>query len=534
MRRLTAVVLGAALAAATWAEDGAPAPPKPDLAALLAAVRDADGERRDAAVAAVLGLDPKADDVASALAAGLPRPAARPGWQVLAARDEVGVDRPYHLYVPKSAAESATPAPLLVDLHGGVGRPVFIPEEQFAQYRDTWTELADRHGFVVAMPLGRADCTWWSAAGAGHVRATVRDARRRVAVDGDRIVATGFSDGGSGCWYLTMASPDPFAAFLPMNGHPVVASRASGAQLYLENAVATPLFAAMTQDDGLYPAASVLPHVQALFDLKAQVHLVSYPTGGHTPSYFDDQKEAFVKFALSARRDVSPDAVEWRTADAALGRFRWIEVDELGPGDGDAAAVPDVQVTTRPGRVTLGFRIDQKHAGTGVAVEGVMDDTPAKRAGLLAGDVIVGIDGKPTGDAAALRRALDAKAAGDEVKVSVRRGDADVALTARIDPFVPAPSYERAKPASRVVARRTGNVVDVTTRGVRRFRVLVHPGDFDLSQEVEVRVNGTTRSRSKVEPDLKTMLRRYAADADDRRVVLAEIAVTIPAAAGAR
>lgn len=510
-------------------------PPPSPLARALAATRSAGHESREAAIMGVLALKPTVSDIVDAIDAGLPRPTSKTGWHVRAARDAVGTERPYHVYVPKAALEhdeESSGAPLLIDMHGGVSRKEFISEEDFKRFRGSWNELADEYGFVVAMPLGRGDCTWWSDAGVAHVRATIRDVKRLVAIDDDRLAGTGFSDGGTGSYYLAMVGPDPFAGLLPMNGHPVVASRASERQLYLENARATPLFVAMTQDDQLYPGKSVLPHVQALFDLNASVKLVSYPTGGHTPSYFEDQGPAFARFIVGTVREPLLDDFEWRTAESALGRFRWLEIDELGPAAGDAPAVESVNVMTRPGRVRLGFNIGPGTDGSGVNVAGIQDGSTAATIGLKVGDAIVALDGKPTLSIPALRAVLGAKGFGEPVSVEVRRGETGgtVTLTGEIAPFIPKASYIRDKPTARVAVRRNGQVIDVTSRNVRAFRVLVSPDMFDLSAEIDVRVNGTSIVKTKPTVDVAALVRRYATDADNGRLFPAEITVRVPAA----
>lgn len=69
-----------------------------------------------------------------------------------------------------------------------------------------------------------------------------------------------------------------------------------------------------------------------------------------------------------------------------MGRGRLgVQVQDLNPGLGDALGVPD---------------------GEGVLVIEVLDDTPAKRAGLKAGDVITRVGDASVGDAESLRRAL--------------------------------------------------------------------------------------------------------------------------------
>ena len=71
---------------------------------------------------------------------------------------------------------------------------------------------------------------------------------------------------------------------------------------------------------------------------------------------------------MSTEREALPDEIPWWCADTALGRIGWIAVERIGPGAGDADALPDLNVESRPGRVRLGVGVDQTFAGPGVRV----------------------------------------------------------------------------------------------------------------------------------------------------------------------
>jgi hypothetical protein len=408
-------------------------------------------------------------------------------------------------------------------MHGGVSRPDYVRAE--GEIGTMWIESADETPFIVAVPLARKDCTWWSEAGVGHVRAVIRETKRRAAVDDDAIVGTGFSDGGSGCYHLAMVAPDPFAAFLPMNGHPGVSAFASGKQVYLRNMQRTPQFVAMTQDDQLYPATSVMPHLDLAMKAGASIRLVSYESGGHRPVYFADQQTAFVRFLTDTPRDPHPQEIDWWCAEPC--RVAWIEILELGAAAGDAEALPDPNVMSTPGRVRLGFNVDRAHEGPGVLVASVIEDTTAKKIGLLAGDVLVRLDETAVGTLQDLIAALGKKQYGQPVKVVVRREQKEVTLAGRIPPFQARPSYARKNPTARLSLRAEGNRIEITSRHVRRFRLHLTPSLFEAGP-VEVIVNGR-QAESVIEPaPLPDLLRRYAAGADSGRVFTRVLQVSLP------
>jgi len=480
---------------------------------------------RDAAVRAVLALEPDRAAVVQRLKKGVPVPLGlAPGWHLIAVLAEDGQTRPCQIYIPKTLP--AEPVPLLVHMHGGVGRADFGRTKGRVGYGGMlWPKVAEEHKLVVVFPEARADCAWWTDPGVGHLRACIREAKRLANIDDDAIVGTGFSDGGSGCYYLAMAAPDPFAAFLPMNGHPAVAASASKKQLYLHNLKLAPLFVAMTSDDQLYPAKSVLPHLLPALALGANMHLVNYPTGGHRPVYFKEQLGAFVRFIADTPRDAAPTELEWRCAARRTARCRWVEIEKIGASEGDATAPPDLNVMSTPGRIRLGVRVDVNHV-QGVRFEAVVAGSVAASMGMKDGDILLELDGKPVPDLGALRSLLGKKAYGDLVTARVRRGETELPLEGRFPAFRSKPYYSRAKPTAWISVSVEGQTIQVTSRNVRRFKLHLSPDLFG-DQPVVVRVNGRAQPAKTMAVDLERILTRYAHDADAGRVFTREVTVEV-------
>jgi predicted esterase len=84
------------------------------------------------------------------------------------------------------------------------------------------------------------------------------------------------------------------------------------------------------------------------------------------------------------------------------------------------------------------------------------------------------------------------------------------------------------QPWGRVELEREGNTVRATTRGVRRFRLLLSPDEFDLARPVRVELNGDLAFEGVVAPDLGLLLRMAARDADRRRMFVAELVLDVP------
>jgi membrane-associated protease RseP (regulator of RpoE activity) len=73
-------------------------------------------------------------------------------------------------------------------------------------------------------------------------------------------------------------------------------------------------------------------------------------------------------------------------------------------------------------KVALGTVPDFAYAGTGVRLEGVVAGSAAERGGLLAGDVLVELNGEPIADLRAYSQALKRLSPGDHVRLTYLRG----------------------------------------------------------------------------------------------------------------
>ncbi len=79
------------------------------------------------------------------------------------------------------------------------------------------------------------------------------------------------------------------------------------------------------------------------------------------------------------------------------------------------------QVSTTGRKVKLGTMPDFAYGGPGVKVDNVFPGSPADKAGLQKGDVILKLDHKEIPDLAGLARRLQALQPGDEVAITFQR-----------------------------------------------------------------------------------------------------------------
>lgn len=130
------------------------------------------------------------------------------------------------------------------------------------------------------------------------------------------------------------------------------------------------------------------------------------------------------KLNLERLEDVAAFAAE-------IGRFL---ADRERPITFVAATVPATPVsapkmaTTR--RVSLGTVPDFAWQGEGVRVDGVLPGSPAEKAGIVKGDIIVGFDGEKVTSLEDYTAALKGRNPGDRVRLALQRGGEKVELEA--------------------------------------------------------------------------------------------------------
>ena len=110
--------------------------------------------------------------------------------------------------------------------------------------------------------------------------------------------------------------------------------------------------------------------------------------------------------------------------------------EELARGRGDpeynrylAHAGLELRANRGPTSLYMGVRIEPAR-GNAPRIAGIVDDSPAERAGLDRGDVLLALEGRPV-TMETLTRELNSHSAGDAVRVSFRRGgrEMEVSLT---------------------------------------------------------------------------------------------------------
>jgi hypothetical protein len=282
---------------------------------------------------------PKGDRVLLALG-GLPHSPAAMGLAMYSVGKEL-LRRPetFQVDLPWKFRNSASYQALLpAEYHPGRSYPVLIalhdagerPEEMFRR----WALFAEQNGYLLVVPQweqGARRQYGYTSEEHTAVLDTVRDLRRRFAIDSDRVFLTGFGEGANMAFDVGLAHPDLFAGVLPIAGQPKYFAR-----VYWPNAYCLPFYVVDGDQDG-----DVAKELYKLFQ-----HWVpgGYPAlwidykgrgrewfAGEVPFMFDwmNRKRRAPGYPDLGRSSGVGRGDDYQSMRSTDNRFYWLEGEEL-------------------------------------------------------------------------------------------------------------------------------------------------------------------------------------------------------------
>jgi poly(3-hydroxybutyrate) depolymerase len=182
-----------------------------------------------------------------------------------------GKDRDLVVSVP----DGPKPWPLVLFLHGAKG----------AKDSQKTIRCLVNPGLEQVSPLVIAPASekgeWWTNEDAGYVLGVLQAAVRDWPVRADRVVVTGYSNGGIGAWAYARLYPDAFSAAIPM-----------GANDTIMGETPVPVFAIHGSLDEMFPVESIQANAERLQKAGFDVTLTVRNRAKHTdPCKYEDQLE---------------------------------------------------------------------------------------------------------------------------------------------------------------------------------------------------------------------------------------------------
>ena len=256
--------------------------------------------------------------------------------------------------------------PLRVQLHGGVGRPSpnavppgrppAAPGGQPAR----GPNRIEGEPQIYLHPSGWSQAQWWDEEQVDNILRAVDTLKRKYNIDETQIYLTGISDGGTGVYYLALKEPNLWSSYLPLNGSlAVLRNPQTGAdgEMHGNNFVNAPLYIVNGENDQLYPAAQVEPHIAWLKRMGVKVLFRPQAGAGHNTAWWPTERAPFEKFVHDHPRPAQPAALSWETERVdRFNRNRWLIINEIRTDPSRQTELTDLgffQHSRRSGRVDI-------------------------------------------------------------------------------------------------------------------------------------------------------------------------------------
>lgn len=217
--------------------------------------------------------------------------------------------------------------PMVVALHDDQSVDA-TPAERMRRAIDWWAEEAGKRGYIIIAPdylaPDAAPDYRYTAGEHGAIELAIRDAKRRFAVDSDRVFLAGQRIGANAAWDFGLGHPDLFAGVIALSGLP-----AKYVWAYRDNVKRVPLFVAMGD---LAPAESqlIFPFVKQLIAHNYDVTFYEHFRRGLEE--FPEDTLAIFDWMSSRTRDPNPKLFTVATARSSDDRFYGVVIREFSPG----------------------------------------------------------------------------------------------------------------------------------------------------------------------------------------------------------
>jgi pimeloyl-ACP methyl ester carboxylesterase len=210
--------------------------------------------------------------------------------------------------------------PALVALHSGQGSQSAL---------EVWASEASRRGYIVVAPqynvAGRTPEYGYSPSEHAAVELALRDARRRYAIDSDRVFVAGQLTGGNMAWDIAVGHPDLFAGAVAVSGFP-----AKYVPRYLSHHEHVPLYFVIGD---LAPASNEVVFGTYLKPLILKSWDVTYVEYHHRGlEEFPEEIPTFFDWMERHRRNPVLKSFDAVTARSCDGRFYGVVVHEFASG----------------------------------------------------------------------------------------------------------------------------------------------------------------------------------------------------------
>jgi len=430
-------------------------------------------------------------------------------FQVLYNQINDTLTAPYVLFTPQNYNPKKK-TPLLIYLHGAVSRQNF-PENPIRMAKSNpFVSHSEKMGWFMLFPLGKIHYTWWDTAGIRNLQEQIIATKKKFNIDDDRVYVTGFSDGGSGSFYLGLNKPDNYASFYPLNGFISVGAIVTSKPIYLQNLKNRSYYAINTELDQLYPAALMEPLMQIAINAGANLLYKEYNAIGHEFSYAEKEIPIIIKNMEYNPRNIFQPTLYWESWSPKFGKCDWLEIIEIDSTKTSKDWQKEYYYELPNIRITFGFYIDRDYKKNGIKVDRISEnECTAREMGLKAEDILIKMNDQPINKDSDLSRLKQNISRGDSITLTVKRNDKDIKLYGQLPDTTYYDAFIYNKVSGAVKARYCANEFNIYSSQVKKFALYFHPNMVNFENKVIVNLNDEKIFEQNISKDKKFLVNNF-------------------------
>ncbi len=390
-----------------------------------------------------------------------------------------GKERPFIIYTPNSLSKDNT-NPLLVYLHGGIANPNLKKDPLAYMKKSKLVELADEGKFYLLFSYGQQGATWFDAVGTDMLLQEIKIAQQKFNLNPNKIFLSGFSDGGSGVFFLSMTKPLPFAGFIAMNGSIAVAQKLGKRELYPKNMNNRPMYIINTTRDMLYPLNQIIPTIEYLKKHNPNIRFKT-PKANHEMSYLEEEKADLIAFIQkNTKPDLKQFSWETNTSDDTI---QWLSALQIDTLRAKKEWHQPYQLAVFSQKAKFGLKYDYQYKGKGLKVSGFKsEDCTAKKMGVAVNDIILMVGQDSVTSPYTPFYYLSQKKAGDSTSLTVLRGDEEKILKGKFNEGFFYKVFDSANTSGKVKVLIKDKILIINTSRIAEFTI-----DFDKLKPLGIR-----------------------------------------------
>ena len=433
---------------------------------------------------------------------------------------------PYVVYIPQNY-DSTQKTKLIFCLHGGVSRKDFVSESIEYAKQNSFTSYAKENNWIVVYPMGNIDVAWWSLAGINNLKTQIRKIKSEYNIDDTSVYLAGFSDGASGSYHLALNVPDDFASFYPFNGMLSVGSAVTQIPIYLPNFRNRSIYAINTDKDGLYPASKMRNIIEIALDAGADLFYKEYWGFGHTFDYADKELPIVFDNIKKSSRNIFQPKIYWETASLEFGKCDWLEITKLDTIELAKDWQVEYNRKIADDRISFGFYDEKKFEKFGTKIANVRAGSVAEKSGLLADDIIIGMDGMEAKNIEKLLSLRNKHKRGDSFTLTILRDGEELELSGKFPETSYYNAFNYSSPSGAVKAKYFGNHFEINTSRVSQLALYIHPKMINIEIPLIILLNGEEVFNEIVKIDREFMTNNFKRNLDKEALWIKRIIVNL-------